>query len=381
MTVRKDPQRGTWTLVVDVPVVGGKRQQVRRRGFKTKKDAEREQAKIVHDVAAGSFVRPSQTSLKTFLVDEWLPMKVRTVKPSTAASYRQMIDSCVSPTLGDVPLARIDGPTLNAFCTHLLEQGRTGASGRDGGLSPKTVRNVHGLLHRAFKDAVRWRRLAINPCDSADQPKLATPEMKVWSAGELERFVSASVSDRLGAAWRLLALTGMRRGELLGLRWSDVDLDAKRVRVVQTVTMAGDRPELGTPKTAAGARPISLDGGTVAALRTWRARQAKERLVMGAGWQGRHDLIVTEPDGSSVHPQVFTRRFKAIAKAADLPQIRLHDVRHSYATASLAAGVPPKVLSARLGHAHITTTLAIYAHVLPGDDAAAADSVAAFITR
>ena len=131
----------------------------------------------------------------------------------------------------------------------------------------------------------------------------------------------------------------------------------------------------GTPET------VALDAGTATALRAWKVHQTEERLLMGAGWQGTRDLIVTEPDGSPVHPQVLTRRFTAIAKAAKLPAIRLHDVRHSYATAALSAGVPVKVMSTRLGQADIGTTLRIYAHVLPGDDEAAADLVAASVLR
>ncbi|HUF98449.1 MAG TPA: tyrosine-type recombinase/integrase, partial [Ilumatobacter sp.] len=132
-------------------------------------------------------------------------------------------------------------------------------------------------------------------------------------------------------------------------------------------------------KSSADVRTISLDAATVATLKRWRTAQKAERLLMGEGWQGGHDRVVTEPDGSPVHPNTLSRRFKALCVAADLPAIRLHDVRHSYATAALAAGVPVKVLSARLGHADVGVTLKIYAHVMPGDDEAAADTVAAFI--
>jgi integrase len=221
--------------------------------------------------------------------------------------------------------------------------------------------------------------MTVNPGDAADQPRTAAPEMKAWSSADLGRFIDATAGERDGAVWRLLATTGMRRGELLGLRWGDVDFDGRTVTVRQTVTMVGERPELGTPKSAAGHRRLSLDAATVAALRAWKAAQTAERLVMGAGWQGGHDLVVTEPDGSPVHPQVFSRRFGAVVRRAELPTIRLHDVRHSYATAALAAGVPVKVLSKRLGHADIAVTLRVYAHVMPGDDEAAAEMVAAVL--
>lgn len=380
MTVKKDLKRGTWSFVVDLPAVAGKRQQIRRRGFKLKKDAEKAEAAIVADVARGTYIRPARVTVEQFLIDEWLPAKTSGLKPSTASSYEQMIRSYVTPRIGAAAIADVDGAMLNALYADLLANGRTGASGRTGPLSPKTVRNVHGMLHRAFKDAVRWRRLAVNPADAADQPRKQTPEMKVWTAEQLRAFVDHSADDRLGAVWRLFAFTGMRRGEVVGLRWTDVDLTAKRLTIRQTITMAGDRPEVGTPKTSAGARTISLDPDTVAVLKRWRKSQTEERLLMGAGWQGaEHDLIVTEPDGSPIHPQVLTRRFHAATKAAKVPQIRLHDVRHSYATAALNSGVPVKVLSQRLGHADIAVTLRVYSHVLDGDDEAAATLAASFI--
>ena len=136
--------------------------------------------------------------------------------------------------------------------------------------------------------------------------------------------------------------------------------------------MVASQPESGTPKSVAGGRTISIDPATLSALRALRKLQAAERLLLGAAWLGESDFVLTEPDGSAIHPQVLSRRFKAQAKSAELPIIRFHDVRHSYATAALAAGAPVKVLSQRLGHADIGVTLRIYAHVMPGDDEAAA---------
>ena len=177
----------------------------------------------------------------------------------------------------------------------------------------------------------------------------------------------------------MLLTCGMRRGELLGLHWRDVDLSAARLTIRQTRGMVESRVEAGTPKTRSGARTIALDPATVAALKAWKSQQAADRLLMGDGWQDRDGLVVTEADGTPVHPQVLSRRFKAAAKRAGLPVIRLHDTRHSYATAALAAGVPVKVLSQRLGHADVTVTLRIYAHVMPGDDEAAAAQAAAVL--
>lgn len=382
-TIRQDRDRNSWSFVVDVVSGDGTRRQMRRRGFATKKAAAEALAAVVAEQARGMFVRPSRTTVAVFLLDEWLPARVTALKPTTAASYEQIVRTYVVPHIGGVELARVDGPLLNRLYAALLADGRTGASGRRGALSPKTVRNVHGLLHRAFKDAVRWRRLNVNPCDAADQPRKAAPEMSAWTAEQLGRFIDATAGDRLGAIWRLMCTTGMRRGEVAGLRWSDVDLPKGRpgrVTVRQTIAMAGTRPTVGTPKTAAGRRVVMLDDLTTAALRAHRQRQRLEQVAIGDGWHDTAGLVVLEADGSPIHPQVLTRRFvSAVRKVDGLPVIRLHDVRHSYATAALAAGVPVKVLSSRLGHADVAVTLRTYAHVMPGDDEDAASRVADFI--
>jgi integrase len=381
MTVRKDTKRGTWYYVVDGPTIGGKRRQIRRRGFPTKHAATAAEAALLVELSRGTYVQPSKRTVGDYLTGEWLPAKRHTVKPSTAASYAGIIDAYIVPHIGTVRLDKVDGGLLNGLYGRLMADGRTGGSGHRGGLSPKTVRNVHGVIHRAFGDAVRWRHLTVNPADQADPPRHAKPQLSVWSSEQLGRFIASTSTDRLAAVWHLFATTGMRRGEVLGLRWADVDMAGKRITIRQTRTMVGDRPETGTPKTAAGVRVIALDDATVAALRRWKGRQGRERLAMGAGWFDTGGLIATEPDGTPIHPQVLTRRFHAASKAAGLPAIRLHDVRHSYATAALGAGVPVKVLAARLGHADIAVTLRTYAHVMPNDDANAAAIVAASLQQ
>lgn len=376
-SVSRDP-RGTWSFVVGVPGPDGRRQQVRRRGFPTKKAAAEALAIVVAERSRGTYVRPTKQTVAEYL-EEWMASKYD-VKPSTLDSYRQLIRAYVAPTIGAVPLSRLDAATLNSLYGELLRTGRRGRSGEQGSpLSPKTVRNVHGLLHRALKDAVILRKIQTNPADFAQQPRKRSTERTVWGQPDLLRFIEVARSDRCGALWHLLATTGMRRGELMGLRWSDVDLDTGCVHVRQTMTMIESTPTLGTPKSEAGTRSIWLDAETLASLRSWRRQQNEDRLLMGSGWQGSHDLIATEADGTPIHPQVLSRRFKAMLKAHGLPQIRLHDVRHSYATAALAAGVPVKVLSERLGHAEIGVTLRVYAHVLKGDDQQAAELSAAFI--
>jgi integrase len=285
------------------------------------------------------------------------------------------VERHIVPALGGVPLQGLTPAHLTAFYRALLDDGRRDGSG---GLAPKSVRNVHGVLHAALRDAVRWGYLLRNVAGAADLPKDMTPEMHVWSPGQLRAFLAQVRHEPLYAAWLLFTTTGMRRGEVAGLRWADVDLDAGRVSPRRPRVVVNYEVVISEPKTAKGRRSLALDPATVAALRDHRRRQLEERLVVGSKWQDS-GLVFTWPDGRPIHPERFSRWFEQHARAAGLPKIRLHDVRHSYATAALAAGEPAKVVSERLGHANIAIIMDTYSHVLPGLDAEAAGTVARLI--
>jgi integrase len=297
------------------------------------------------------------------------------LRDSTWVSYRMNVQKHLVPGLGAVELQRLTPAQLNVFYRELLTRGRRNTAG---GLAPKTVRYIHSILHRALRDAVRWGFVVRNVADAADPPKPKTPEMRVWSPAQLRVFLDHVRTDRLYAAWLLAATTGMRRGEILGLRWSDLDLEAGRVAVRRPRIVVDYQVQVSEPKTAKGRRSLALDPATVAALRAHRARQAEERLAVGSRYQDS-ELVFTRLDGTGFHPERFSSWFRQHVRAAGLPRIRLHDVRHSYATAALAAGVPAKVVSERLGHAAIAITMDTYSHVLPGLDEQAAGQVAGLI--
>jgi integrase len=271
-------------------------------------------------------------------------------------------------------LQRLTPSHLNRLYAELLAYGRIE---REGGLSARTVRYCHTILRRALADAVRWNRLPRNVADSADPPtKNATTStpMRTWTAEQLRAFLGSVRDDRLHTAYVLLASTGARRGEILGLRWRDVDLDAARISIRQTLVSVDYRAQFSEPKTAKGRRNVALDPATVSALREHAERQALERAIFGdAGL----DLVFSEPDGSPLHPHQFSQAFKIRTKQAGLPTIRLHDLRHTYATLALQAGVHPKVVSERLGHASVSITLDTYSHAIPAMEETAASLVAA----
>jgi len=208
------------------------------------------------------------------------------------------------------------------------------------------------------------------------RPAPDTTEHETWSSDELREFLDATDSDRLYALYVLLGTTGMRRGEVLGLRWRDVDLDAAELHIVQTLTAVNYQLVFSTPKTKRSRRLISLDTDSVRIVRAHRRRQREERLAVGPAWNDEHDLVFCTEAGEPLNPDRVTHDFRTKSKRAKMKAIRLHDLRHTYATLALKAGVHPKVVSERLGHASVGITLDLYSHVTPAIGRDAADVVA-----
>jgi integrase len=367
----------SWYFWVELePGPDGKRQQKSQGGFKTRRDAERAFAELRDEVRRGVYTTPSKLSLTRYLEEEWLPSVFASVRAATYRNYRDLIIAYVKPSFGRTLLVNVTPSRLNSYYADLLA---TGSRSRSGGLAAKTVRNVHSMLHKALSDAVRWGHLTRNPVDLAEPPKAERPEMKVWSPDQLRAFIEHTKSDRLAAAWLLLVTTGMRRGEVLGLAWDSVDVANNRIAVVRSLTVVDYRDVRFTqPKTAKGRRSVAIDPTTLDALQSHRVRQLEERLRWGAAWNDT-GLVFTREDGSALHPERLTRWFEQLSRDSGLPRIRLHDLRHSYATAALAAGIPAKVVSERLGHASVMITLDTYSHILPSMQEDAASTVAKLI--
>lgn len=365
-SVKKDSS-GLWCFVVDVPAAGGGRKQTRRRGFATKREAQAALDLLVGQVVTGLYVDPTRLTLGEYLTEHWLPAMAATVRPTTADTYGRLVRLHLVPGLGAVRLQKLDRAHVGRWLAGLTVAG----------LSPKSVRNVHGVLVKALADAVELELVSRNAATKPrGLPPARRPALKAWTGEQLGAFLAATADDRLSPVWRLLAATGCRRGEVLGLRWSEVDLEGGTATIIRQRTIAGGRVVEGAPKTAAGARTVALDPGTVRSLRAWRSQQAAERLLMGAGWAAT-GLVFTNPDGGGLWPQRVTARFRELAQGLGLPLIGVHGLRHSAASFMIASGVNPKVVQARLGHAHVSVTLGLYTHVLPGHDRAAADALGA----
>lgn len=322
-------------------------------------------------------MEPTSTTFGEWVHETWLPLAAQRLKPSAEAHYRNYLRLHILPTLGPLQFRQITPAVLNQLYTHLLTEGNRKTGGP---LSAKTVTNVHAIIHKALEDAVDLGLVNVNMADRAKppRPKAKKPkEIKSWTPEELRRFLDLIQGHRLEAAYYLKAFTGMRRAEILGLRWQDLDLDASRLAVRQTVTAVGYKIVKGSPKTHQ-ARTIDLDPVTVERLRHHRDRQAQDRRDWRDDYRDE-DLVFAREDGSPVHPHSFSQTFERVVARSGLRPIPLHGLRHTHATVGLALGVPAKVISERLGHEDVAFTLKQYAHVLPGMQADAARRIASAV--
>lgn len=352
----------------------GKRRQMLKQGFATKKEAEVALAEAVRDASRGSVVSKTSVKVDEFLSD-WLTNERSRLRPTTWHSYEMAVVR-INRQLGRHALQSLTPLQIEKFYTGLLATG----SHEGKPLAPKTVRNTHVVLRKALSDAERLGLVVRNAAAAARPPGTTRPDHTTWSSDDLREFFKSVADNRMYAAYALLATTGMRRGEVLGLRWSDVDFDGAQLSVSQTLTTVGwHELVVGPPKTPRSRRHVFLDLQTVEVLREHRKRQREERLAAGPAWESSSDLVFRDELGGMVHPDRFSREFDQTVRSLEVPRIRLHDLRHTYATLALKAGVHPKVVSERLGHATVGVTLDLYSHVVPSIARDAADVVASRI--
>ena len=295
-----------------------------------------------------------QLTVRRYLQD-WLQSARPSIRPSTWRRYEQLLRVHAIPTLGSLSLARLEPRHVQQLYAACLTHGS----------APATVRQLHAVLRRALGQAVKWGTVARNVAALASPPRVKPYEVMTLSAAQTRTFLEAAQGDRFESLYVLALTTGMRLGELLGLRWQDVDLAAPMLQVRHTLLRLRDGLQLTEPKTARSRRRVSLGVSAVDALRHHRARQAAARLRLGQVWED-HDLVFANEIGKPVEAGNLLRRsFWPLLAKAELPRIRFHDLRHTAATLHLQQGVHPKVVSELLGHSSIGLTLDTYSHVLP----------------
>jgi integrase len=245
----------------------------------------------------------------------------------------------------------------------------------DSGLSGSTVQKIHHVLHKALGQAVKWNLIPRNPSESVKAPTPTPKEMRPLSATEARTLLETATGDRLEALYVLAIHTGMRRGELLGLKWADVDLENATIRVRQTLTRKGTGHVLGEPKTKKSRRTVRLTQKAVEALRSHGARQAEEKPRVGSLYQD-HNLVFAGNNGGLINPSNLRQRsFKPLLKRSGQPQITFNDLRHTCASLLFQRNVHPKFVQDLLGHASVAITLDTYSHMLPGMGSETADAM------
>jgi integrase len=357
--------------------VDGQRHQITEGPFTRKADAE---AWLREELVAADKgeARVPTTITVTDALREWLDHRRHEVAANTWAEYRRDVELRIIPNLTvGLRLRSLTGAHIARLYQRLREPGADKRARPEDprGLSEASIGHTAGTLHAALQWCVTKRRwLVRNPANDAPRIKPERVEMRVWEPHQLAAFLKAAEDDRLWPIFRLAACTGMRRGELLGLRWGEVDLDAATLTVSRRrVRNATAMVDVLGAKTRTGERTIDLDPATVAALRRWRTRQLEERLAAGEAWAGTADHVVTDELGAPMPASRLESRWAAGLRRADVPVIRWHDLRHTHATLLLNAGRPLHEVARRLGHTP-EMCLSTYAHLLrqQGQEGAAA---------
>lgn len=329
----------------------GKRRQKWFSGYKTKKEAEKDVAKKITELNEGTFIEPSKITLKEYL-NSWLEIKSMSIEESTHACYLTYINTHIIPSIGTIAL-----PKLNVM--HIQKCYKTAINK---GMANNSILLMHRILKTALNLAVKQNVISRNPAALAEIPKREKAPIQTWTEEEVKKFLLHSQETRYHIGCLLAITTGMRLGEVLGLRWQDVDFENHTVTINQT--SGHDDKIKKTAKTNSSKRTIPVPIETIEALKKHRITINKEKLRFGAAYQDQ-DLINCNEFGNVFRKDSFRRQFIKIIKNAGIKQIKFHDLRHTHATLLLKQGVNPKIISERLGHTDISITLSVYSHVLP----------------
>lgn len=363
--VKRYPNSNAWTIIVELgrDPISGRRRQLWRSIKGTKHDAERRLHELLQQVDSGGFIKPSKLTLGEYLVT-WLEDYARlNTRPRTYERYAEVITKHLVPNLGSIPLVSLQPHHVQSYYSKALVSGRRNGNG---GLSALTVQKHHRILSEALRYGVRHDMLHRNVCDSVDPPRSQYKQMVTTSRDGVNRILEAVKGSIYYVPFYTAAFTGMRRSELLALRWKNVDVDFGDIAISETIHRLENGEYVVTePKSRRGKRAVAMSPSLAILLREYKAEQAAMRERLGTQLRD-DDLVFCHPDGSPIRPNSLTREFSQVAEAVGLKGLHLHSLRHCHATAMLQDGVHPKIVSERLGHSSVSITLDTYSHVLPG---------------
>ncbi len=345
----------------------------------TRTDAEAELTKRVDRVNDGGYVESSKISVREFL-DRWISTYAEaSVAPKTLQGYKCIIEQHLKPAFGSLPLQKLTPFQIQSHYAKLLKDGGR-KDGRKGGLSAQTVLHQHRLLSEALDMAVRWQLLVRNPCDAVTPPKVRPHEVQVLDEAQTAWLIEVSQGTRLYIPILLTTCTGMRRGEILAARWSNLDPVAEVLRITEALSETKEQGVFFKETKGKRSRTVALPPLLTEALAAHRKEQDRKRAMLGGGYSD-NDLICCQPDGTIWKPSAFTSAYRDLLRRRGLNGPNFHALRHSHASHMLRAGVDLKEVSARLGHSKASFTLTQYCHLLPGQDHEAARRVDAVLRK
>ncbi|GAB6158802.1 site-specific integrase [Desulfotomaculum varum] len=348
--------KGSWTIVIDLgrdPLTNKRKRLVR--GFKgNKREAEKELARLINEYETGQYIKPSKIKLGQYLL-RWLEDYGRpNLAPTTYYSYSKIIEKHIIPVLGNIILNKLQPMHLQQYYSQKLQT-----------LSNRTVLYHHRVLKEALSHAVQWQLLSRNVADAVQAPKNKQKDIELPDLKNIDRLLNAAIEHRDYEIILCALFTGIRRGEILGLRWHDVDLKKNMIFVRNTLQRLPDKGLFFTePKSKKSRRQILMPQFLSNILQNHRKRQLEEKLRLGQLYQD-HNLVFPRPDGTPQDPGQLSHRFKDLVDNIGLSRLRFHDLRHFHATLLLSENINPKKVQERLGHQTISLTLDVYSHLIP----------------
>lgn len=369
-----DPKHGSWAFYISAgkDAKTGKRKQHRKSGFPTEKAARVARNKVAATIDNGTYTAPNKITVEQFLA-EWLPRRERTgkgLKPTTVSNYRRYIENDITGSkVGVMKLSELRRDHVQRYVDQLMNDGR----------GAETIHRIVAVLKTAFKYAVRDGYMGANVAQDIDLPTVERKAITVWEIKDLQAFFAEAAKHRLGDVFQLIARTGLRRGEALGLRWEDVDFVEAKLNIRNSrVEVRGVAVEQESVKTDASKASVELDPAAVDALMRWKISQDAEREMYGELWEGVGHVF-TMPDGSPLNPSYVTKLFTKLRKTAGAPALTLHGLRHEHAALMAQAGVDVMIISKRLRHSNIAVTSNFYGHLMPNVSRNAASKVSQLI--
>jgi integrase len=368
--IRRRGER-SWELKFDLGIDPGTgRRLTKYHSFKgTKRQAEAELVRLKAGANCGDYIDPTRTTLADFL-DRWELWAETQVSPKTFERYKELAAHHVRPHLGTSRIQRLKTIHFAELYGKLQRAKPEGA-----GLAPLTVGHVHRLLRRIFGHAVKWGVIALNPVAAAEPPRVERREIEILTSDQIKIVLAALRGRPLYPVAVIALATGMRRGEIAALRWSDIDFDGGKIRIERSLEQTNAGLSFKAPKTQAGRRTISIPASIIAALGEHWRKQQEQRLALGVGKAGPDGLVFARVDGTAWPPDSLTTAWQKTVVALKLPKVTLHALRHTHVSQLIASGLDVVTVSRRVGHGNPTVTLGVYSHLFGNTDERAASVV------